>query len=513
MRTQIMNYIRAGYSGIYIVSSEETRIEGEIKSVAEQLKHKLFAWSITEGLVDTADGGAQEGQDPQEMLLKVLELPENTVVFLRDFHLFLDTPNPVLVRTLKDVLRVAKTKGKTLIVVGCRTILPPELEREFVVVEFALPGKEELGTVLDNIADSAGKPKPKKDRRELLLDSASGLTSIEAENAFALSLVESGELSPATVAREKAQAVKKNGLLEVCTTARSLTDIGGMDLLKAWLVQRKDAFGPKAREYGLPSPKGLLIIGIPGTGKSLTAKATASVFQRPLLKLDAGRLFGGLVGQSESNLRSVIQTAEAIAPTVVWIDEIEKGFNGSKSSGASDGGTASRVFGSFVSWMQERTAPVFVVATANDVTQLPPEFLRAGRWDQQFFVDLPTLEEREAIWRIQIAKYGRKPEQFNTAELAKMTDGLTGAEIEQAFIDALYAAFGTGKEPTDAVIAKVLEDLVPLSKLMSEQIAALRKWAKGRTRPATTPEQERTGRKIQQPAPPVLVTGLGAGLN
>ena len=232
-----------------------------------------------------------------------------------------------------------------------------------------------------------------------------------------------------------------------------------------------------------------------------------------MLKLDAGRLFGGLVGQSESNLRSVIQTAEAIAPTVVWIDEIEKGFNGSKSSGASDGGTASRVFGSFVSWMQERTAPVFVVATANDVTQLPPEFLRAGRWDQQFFVDLPTLEEREAIWRIQIAKYGRKPEQFNTAELAKMTDGLTGAEIEQAFIDALYAAFGTGKEPTDAVIAKVLEDLVPLSKLMSEQIAALRKWAKGRTRPATTPEQERTGRKIQQPAPPVLVTGLGAGLN
>ena len=182
-----------------------------------------------------------------------------------------------------------------------------------------------------------------------------------------------------------------------------------------------------------------------------------------------------MVGQSEGNLRSVIQTAEAIAPSVLWIDEIEKGFNGSKSSGASDGGTASRVFGSFVSWMQERTAPVFVVATANDVTQLPPEFLRKGRWDEQFFVDLPNLEEREAIWRIQIAKYGRKPEKFDLGNLAKITDGLTGAEIEQAFIDAMYAAFCVGKEPTDAVIAKVMEDMVPLSKLMSEQIGALRK--------------------------------------
>jgi SpoVK/Ycf46/Vps4 family AAA+-type ATPase len=246
----------------------------------------------------------------------------------------------------------------------------------------------------------------------------------------------------------------------------------------------------------------LLIIGIPGTGKSLTAKATASVFQRPLLKLDAGRLFGGLVGQSESNLRSVIQTAEAIAPAVVWIDEIEKGFSGSKSSGGSDGGTASRVFGTFLSWMQERSSPVFVVATANDVTQLPPEFLRKGRFDETIFVDLPTQEERVAIWRIQIAKYGRKPERFDVTQLAKVTEGLTGAEIEQAFIDALYAAFSQGKEPSDLTISMVLNDLVPLSKLMGDQISALRKWAKGRARPATTQEQERTGRKVIAATPP-----------
>jgi len=507
MRNQIANYIRAGYPGIYIVSSEEARIEGEIKAVAHDLSHRLFAWSITEGLVDTADSSSQEGQDPQEMLIKVLELPENTTVLLRDFHLFLENSNPVLIRTLKDVLRACKTKGKTLCVVACRQVLPPELEREFVVVEFALPGKNELGAVLDNIADSGRKATPKGEKRDHLLDSACGLTSIEAENAFALSLVEGGDLSAEIVAREKALAVKKNGLLEVHAATRSLDDIGGLDQLKKWLVQRKDAFGPKARDYGLPSPKGLLIIGIPGTGKSLTAKATAGVFQRPLLKLDAGRLFAGLVGQSESNLRSVIQTAEAVSPAVLWIDEIEKGFNGSKSSGASDGGTASRVFGSFVSWMQERTAPVFVVATANDVTQLPPEFLRKGRWDEQFFVDLPNQEEREAIWRIQIAKYGRRPESFDVVKLAKGTEGLTGAEIEQAFIDALYEGFSRDKEPTDLLIGMVLENVVPLSKLMAEQISALRKWAKGRARPATTTEQVSNSRKIQPSA------GAGGVLN
>jgi SpoVK/Ycf46/Vps4 family AAA+-type ATPase len=239
-----------------------------------------------------------------------------------------------------------------------------------------------------------------------------------------------------------------------------------------------------------------LIIGIPGTGKSLTAKASASVFQRPLLRLDAGRLFAGLVGQSEANLRSVIQTAEAMAPTVLWIDEIEKGFSGSKSSGSSDGGTANRVFGGFVSWMQERSAPVFVVATANDVTQLPPEFLRKGRFDDNFFVDLPNHEEREAIWRIQIARYKRDPQDYPIPELAAASDGMTGAEIEQAFIDALYAAFPENHDPTLATIKRVLEEQVPLSRLMAEQMAALRKWASGRARPASAPGEKGSTRKV-----------------
>ena len=205
-----------------------------------------------------------------------------------------------------------------------------------------------------------------------------------------------------------------------------------------------------------------------------------------MLKLDAGRLFASLVGQSESNLRSVIQTAEAIAPCVLWIDELEKGFAGSKSSGASDGGTSSRVFGSFISWMQEKISPVFVVATANDVSQLPPEMLRKGRFDELMFVDLPNEEERTAIWEIQIQKYGRDASEYDVAALAKATDGLTGSEIEQVFVEALFCGFDQEKEPTDFTIAQVLTEFVPLSKLMTEQINGLRTWAKGRAKQATT---------------------------
>lgn len=496
MKTKIANYIKAGYPAIYIVSSEESRVESELKTITESLKYRLYAWSVADGLVDTADGSVQNHQDPQEMLAAISELPENSMILLRDFHQFLESPNPILVRMLKDAMRVGKTKGRVIVIVACRLVLPPELEREIVVMEFTLPGKTELGVVLDNIAKSARKKKPDSDLRDRLLDAAGGLTSMEAENAFALSVIESGALTSDVVAREKALAVKKNGILEICAVTETLDNIGGLDALKAWLLSRKDAFGHRAQEYRLPSPKGLLIIGIPGTGKSLTAKATADVFQRPLLRLDAGRLYGGLVGESESNARSVIQTVEAIAPCILWLDEIEKGFSGSRSSGMTDGGTSSRVFGTFISWMQEKTAPVFIVATANDVTQLPPELLRKGRFDELFFVDLPNRTERETIWRIQIARHGRNPELFDAGRLAELSEGWTGAEIEQAFIDALYAGFAAGNEPTDLTISMVMENLAPLSKLMNDQITALRKWAKGRARPATTGQTDKTERKI-----------------
>jgi AAA+ superfamily predicted ATPase len=496
MKQEIVNYIRAGYPGIYLVSHEEVRAEAELKEAAKATKHNLYAWSSTTGIMDAGTGRAMGGEDPMEAVTAIAGLQDNSIVLLRDFHLFLQQDNPVLIRALKDALTHAKATGKCLVVLGCRKTLPQELEREFVTVTMSLPGKKELGEVLDNICEAAKIPKPKDLEREQILDAASGLTTAEAENVFALSVVNCKAVKAADVAREKASAIKANGLLELVESSAGLDSIGGLETLKQWLLQRRDAFSDRAKSYGLPSPKGLLIVGVPGTGKSLTAKVAAAVFNRPLLKLDAGRLFGSLVGQSEGNLRSAIQTAEAVAPCVLMIDELEKAMAGSKSSGSSDGGTGSRVFGSFLSWMQEKTSPVFVIATANDVTQLPPELLRKGRFDEIFFTDLPSIEERQQIWAIQIAKAGRKPKDFNLDGLSAASEGFTGAEIEQCVKDALYRAFADDREPKTADLATAAVETVPLSKLMGEQIAGLRKWARGRCRMAAEPEKEVAVRRI-----------------
>ena len=485
MRQNIIHYLRAGYPGLYLVSPEEQRMEAELKAIAKEIGFHLYCWSATTGIVDTEKGRVQEAVEPVEALLAAQELPTESILLLRDFHVFLDDPNPVLLRQFKDLLHVGKTKSKSLIILGCRLCLPPELERELTVVDFALPGKAQLTVVLDGILKSAELKSLADAECDAALDAAMGLTTIEAENAFALSVVEAKAIVPAIIAREKAQAVKKSGLLEIIDATESLDDVGGLEMLKAWLLKRKYAFGQRAKEYGLPVPKGLLILGIPGTGKSLTAKAIARAFGIPLLRLDAGRLFGSLVGQSEGNLRSAIQTTEAIAPCVLWLDEIEKAFSGVKSSGGTDGGTSARVFGSFIAWMQEKQAPVFIVATANDVSQLPPELLRKGRFDEIFFVDLPTQTEREAIWKIQIRKYRRNPNDFDCIQLARATEGLTGSEIEAVFAEALYQAFDAGSEPTDLTVAEMLTEFVPLSRLMGEQISGLRQWAKGRARRAT----------------------------
>jgi SpoVK/Ycf46/Vps4 family AAA+-type ATPase len=320
--------------------------------------------------------------------------------------------------------------------------------------------------------------------REASLNAAVGLTTVEAENAFALSLVQSGTIRPDLIAGEKARTLKRGGLVEVIEAKTGLEQVGGLESLKRWLNRRRPAFGSAARSYGLPVPKGVLIVGIPGSGKSLTAKATASALQVPLLRLDMGRVFGGLVGQSEANLRAVIRTAEAIAPCVLWIDEIEKGFSGGSSGGSSDGGTSSRVLGSFLSWMQEKEKPVFVVATANDVSKLPPEFLRKGRFDDLFFVDLPEASERSAIWSIVIGRHGRKPTAINCDELARETQGFTGAEIEGAFSEVLHEAFAESREPKHGDLLAAIASTTPVStsylkrafRRMTAQASSTRAW-------------------------------------
>ena len=502
----LTTYLRAGYPGLAVITSEEARAEADIAAACASVERRLHAWSSTEGLVDTTDGRVTPCPDPLDalQLLDGMFAADNPrhVVLLRDLQLHLDQSDPMLVRRLKDILRVAKSNGHAIVLLGCRLKLPPELEHEITHVDFSLPDPARLGAVLDGILKSAKLKNVHEVVKEAALQSALGLTTTEAENAFALSVVETRGIDPKVIAREKARTLKRNGLVEVVEATTSLDDIGGLGQLKEWLQRRGGAFSASAKAYGLPAPKGLLIVGIPGTGKSLTAKATAGAFGLPLLRLDMGRVFGGIVGQSEANLRSVIQTAEAIAPCVLWIDEIEKGFSGSKSSGSTDGGTSSRVFGSFLSWMQEKDQPVFVVATANDVSKLPPEFLRRGRFDELFAVDLPDDQERAQIWDIVIKRHGRRPADFDAVALSRACEQFTGAEIEAVFIDALHEAYVEGREPGAKDILDAMAHTVPLAQLMDGQISALRHWAKGRARDAgapvkSTPAAPRGSRRVQ----------------
>lgn len=483
---EIRNYIKAGNPGLYLIGSEEKRVELELKAIAKALDFSLYTWSIGSDITNPdnpSQNSIPETDTPEAMLDRFAAMPERSILLAKDLHLFFADANPLIIRKVKDALAIAKQSNRVLVILGCQLKMQPELEKELVVLDYKLPGREQLETVLRDIARDAGIKL--NGSLDSILDAASGLTTTEAENAFALSFVETGDILAPVIAREKANTVKKNGILEIIETKETLDSIGGLENLKGWLVRRKSAFGKKAKEYGLPTPKGVLAVGIAGTGKSLSAKACASILSVPLVKLDAGKIFGSLVGQSEQNLRTALQTAEAISPCVLWIDELEKAFAGSKSSGQTDGGTTSRVFGAFLQWMNDKTSPVFVFATANDISQLPPEFLRKGRFDELFFVDLPNEGEREQIWKIQIAKHGRNPADFDVSKLSGNSTDFTGAEIEAAFTDAMFSAFDENKEVSTPYVVHAIGQTVPLAKTMGEQITALRNWAKGRARLAS----------------------------
>jgi SpoVK/Ycf46/Vps4 family AAA+-type ATPase len=287
------------------------------------------------------------------------------------------------------------------------------------------------------------------------------------------------------VSSEKQQIIRKSGLLEYYASVESFSNIGGLSVLKDWLNKRAMAFSQEARMFGLPAPKGILMLGVQGCGKSLCAKAVSTQWQLPLLRFDMGRMFGSLVGSSEENVRRAIAVAESVAPAILWVDEIDKAFAGAQGSGATDGGTTARVFGTFLTWLSEKSAPVFVVATANDISQLPPELLRKGRLDEIFFVDLPSPEERTEVFRIHLTKRGRAPQGFDLGALSGGSKDFSGAEIEEAINSALYDAFYAGEDLTTAHVLKALGETVPLARTMDEQINRLRSWAEGRARNAS----------------------------
>lgn len=483
--------IRAKYPILFVSSWEERRVEETLSRICTGLKRTLHTWSLTQGMKPTVSRGSNSSSPlPGELeaLAQVHEAPEYTVFLLRDFHPYMKDPR--VVRLLRDLAGRLRGKAQTLILMGPTLTLPPELEKDISVVDFGLPDRSAIEATLDRVVQAV-KDNPNvnteltPESRELLVKSAQGLTLDEIESTFARSLVETKRLDVDAVLEEKKQIVRKSGLLEYYAADSQLKDVGGMELLKEWLEVRTKSFSDKAKDFGIPTPKGILLLGVQGCGKSLTAKAVAANWNLPMLKLDVGRIFGSLVGQSEENIRKAIKVAESVAPCVLWADELEKGFAGTGGSGVSDGGTTARVFATFLTWMQEKTAPVFMIATANDVSALPPEMLRKGRFDEIFFIDLPDRNEREDIFRIHINKRKRDASQFDLAKLSDITKGYSGAEIEQVVVGGLFSAFHADRDLTQDDLITEAKSVVPLSRMMAEDIADLRAWAQMRTRPAS----------------------------
>jgi AAA+ superfamily predicted ATPase len=488
--------IRARYPIIYVVSWEERRVEAQLRDVAARRKKQMFCWSITAGLAqagpDAAASRAKKMVDPVEALDAVIELKEPAIYLFKDFHSFMRERdcNIAVIRKLREVAVALSDSYKTLVITSPVMEVAPELEKDVCVLDYPLPDAADFDSMLTRIckdvAESANvEIKLDVKAREKLVQAALGLTLQEAENVFAKTIVNDGTLTARDVSvvfSEKQQIIRKSGLLEYYDSSTEIGDVGGLDVLKDWLAKRALAFSDRARRFGLPAPKGVLLVGVQGCGKSLCAKAVSRMWNMPLLRFDMGRMFSSLVGSSESNIRRAITVAESIAPVVLWVDEIDKSFSGSQGSANTDGGTTARVMSTFLTWLSEKTKPVFVLATANNISQLPPELLRKGRLDEIFFVDLPNAEERRNIFDIHLRKRGRDTAQFDPGALGEAADGFSGAEIEEALISALYDVFYLGKELQTDDLLKTLRAAVPLSRTMAEEISALRSWAEGRAR-------------------------------
>lgn len=513
-KKSLANLLRARFPLLYISTWEEFRVLDIIKDVcrdAELIRtpRKVYEWTVTEGLTEHTKANGEDTKAALKMLEFIEKCSEPAVFILKDFHIYFGANNrPMdtqIIRKMRDLLPHLKKSQcqKNVILISPQLLLPPDLEKDVTIVEFELPSVEEIRGVLNEMIDAnrhTGRIEINlsTEDEERLAKAALGLTLHEAENAFALAMVMDGKLDISdveVVLDEKRKTIRKSGILEDIKSDLNIDDIGGLQNLKRWLIKRNKSWLDAASHYNLPAPKGVLITGVPGCGKSLLAKSVSAMWQVPLLRLDIGKIFAGIVGSSEENMRRAIQTAEAIAPCVLWIDEIEKGFSGvSGSSG--DSGTSSRIFGTFLTWMQEKTKPVFVVATANNISSLPPEMMRKGRFDEIFFVDLPTRIERKEILKLHLKRRLTHPDVIGNfvidenalEKLAEATEGFVGAEIEQIVVSGLFEAFYESRSVTLQDFEKALELTVPLSVTQSEHIQRLRAWADVRAVAATQRE-------------------------
>ena len=477
--------IRARTPILWIRSLEEERVEALLEQAAQRLGGRtLLRWDFIEGLGGAPNRSGEAARNPMAALACLDPLPpeQAAMLVLRDFHRYCEDAG--VCRRLRNLAASLRQAPRTLVITAPDWSIPRELEDSITLLDLPLPAAEEIRTLLSTIANASGHPLS-PGVAEQLTAACHGLSEQRVRQLAARALARRGQLGEedlAEVLEEKRQAIAKSELLEYCPSEASPADIGGLEALKHWLEQRHMAFSEEAMRYGLPLPRGVLLVGPQGTGKSLTAKAIAHSWSMPLLRLDVGRLFAGLVGASEARTRDMIQRAEAMAPCVLWIDEIDKGFGGDSRS---DGGTSQRVLGTVLTWMAEKTSAVFVVATANGVDKLPGELLRKGRFDEIFLLDLPSADERRSILDLQLRR--RRPKHSITLEvLVDRTAGFSGAELEQTVIEAMHLAFAEQREFGEADLIAAASQVVPLSRTAREQLEELQAWASGgRARPAS----------------------------
>lgn len=511
-------YLRSKFTVIWVVSYEEERIINDLKELCEKTNRMLATWDVAAFFQGVANVSSTlpDARDPKTALESIAkaDTQRDTVFLLKDFHACLDK-QAVIIRQLRNLAQQLKYTKKSIIISSPSSKLPDELKDDVFILEFPPPDITELEVILKRFADNPQIKVNLTDLgREKILRSALGLSSNQAQRVFGKAIVAEvkdpdgrivkpagalDEKSIDMITSEKKGIIRESGALEFYSPQETMSDVGGLEVLKKWLRNRETAFSKEARDYGLPAPKGIALIGIPGTGKSLTAKMVAALWHLPLVRLDVGALFGGLVGQSEENTRRALALVETISPCLMWIDEMEKGF----SSGGGDGGTSQRVFQNILTWMQEKKKPVFVIGTANNIAALPPEFLRKGRFDEIFFLDLPSQVERREIFQVHIDKRKRPSHTFDLDALAKAAEGYVGAEIEQAVIDAMYLAFNDpdnpGRDFKDEDILVALAKQVPLSKSQKEAIDHLRGWLReGRAQSASYTETKQWEENVVQ---------------
>jgi SpoVK/Ycf46/Vps4 family AAA+-type ATPase len=489
-RRELALLVNSHYPLIYLETWEELRATEILTLVAQDLSLPLYDWTLSQGLARVGGAPMYNTQEPLQVLTQISALDSDGLFLLKDFHKVLG--QDLVVRKLRDISEKFRRARRAIFISAPTVVIPVELEKDVARFSLGLPDEQELGelaaaTMRDLQKQYYIRVNLPAGQGPLVARALGGLTSREARRVLTQSVLEHMALDRGTldlIRSAKAGLVRDKGVLEFLESPDDLKSVGGLERLKSWLEKRRGALTPEGERFGLEPPRGVLILGVQGCGKSLCAKAVAREWNMQLLKFDSSSLFDKYIGESEKNLHQSLQVAEAVAPAVLWIDEIEKMFPNAALHSEADGGLSMRIFGTFLTWMQEKKSPVFVVATSNDISALPPELLRKGRFDEIFFVDLPTAAERRTIFAIHLARRKQDPAQFDLARLAAASEGFSGAEIEQAIASALYTAFSAKSPLSTEIILKELQSTFPLSATVREKVEALRQWACDRAVPA-----------------------------